>query len=158
MVLVCHTSYIVYQYKNTFKGTRYSIQYHKSVGGHFESTPFLKKHVLNVFQPKHFPDPQRATKRPFFLFSFFSVTVTQCEYTGRKDVMYYRQVTSSKARGYIQNTKITTFTFFHFLKHVFSRFYTKKKDIQKVHLQTKETRQYARFIYSHFFSGFSFLL
>lgn len=31
-------------------------------------------------------------------------------------------------------------------------FFTKKKDIQKVHLQTKEPRQYDCFIYSYFFS------
>jgi len=80
------------------------------------------------------------------------VTVIEFEHICRKGVMNYCQVTSSKARGYIQNTKITTFTFFHFLKHVFSKFYTKKKDLQKVHLQTKEPRQYASFIYSHFFS------
>lgn len=45
----------------------------------------------------------------------------------------------------------------HFLKHVFSKFYTKKKDdTKKVHLQTKKnknkTRQYASYIYSHLFS------
>lgn len=34
-------------------------------------------------------------------------------------------------------------------------FFTKKKDIQKVHLQTKETRQYDCFIYSYFFSVLS---
>lgn len=61
-----------------------------------------------------------------------------------------------------QNRKMTAVVFFHFLKHVFSKlllfcfcFFTKKKDIQKIHLQTKETRQYDCFIYSYFFSVLS---